>query len=122
MYYTEKLLNNKTTHEWLLHKLENEINHILVDEAQDTSPVQWNIITILITEFNAADKPSNSTFIVGDNKQSIFSFQGADLHNFSLVNEQLKANLTNANKNSKISHLNVLIDHVWRFYNLLIMF
>ncbi|KJV81932.1 RPE1 domain protein [Rickettsia hoogstraalii str. RCCE3] len=101
IYYTEKLLNNKTTHEWLLHKLENEINHILVDEAQDTSPVQWNIITILITEFNAADKPSNSTFIVGDDKQSIFSFQGADLHNFSLVNEQLKANLTNANKKFK---------------------
>ena len=38
IYYTEKLLNNKTTHGWLLHKLESEINHILVDEAQDTSP------------------------------------------------------------------------------------
>ncbi|QQV75594.1 RecBCD enzyme subunit RecB [Rickettsia tillamookensis] len=101
IYYTEKLLNNKTTHEWLLHKLESEINHILVDEAQDTSPQQWNIITTLITEFNAVDKPSNSTFIVGDDKQSIFSFQGADLHNFSLVNEQLKTNLTNANKKVK---------------------
>ncbi|GAA5252110.1 UvrD-helicase domain-containing protein [Candidatus Rickettsia kedanie] len=101
IYYTEKLLNNKTTHEWLLHKLENEINHILVDEAQDTSPPQWNIIITLITAFNAADKPSNSTFIVGDDKQSIFSFQGADLHNFSLVKEQLKANLTSANKKFK---------------------
>lgn len=101
IYYTEKLLNNKTTHEWLLHKLESEINHILVDEAQDTSPQQWNIITTLITEFNAVDKPSNSTFIVGDDKQSIFSFQGADLHNFSLVHEQLKTNLTNANKKFK---------------------
>lgn len=101
IYYTEKLLNNKTTHEWLLHKLESEINHILVDEAQDTSPQQWNIITTLITEFNAANKPNNSTFIVGDDKQSIFSFQGADLHNFSLVNEQLKTNLTNANKKFK---------------------
>ncbi|HJD59945.1 MAG TPA: UvrD-helicase domain-containing protein [Rickettsia endosymbiont of Omalisus fontisbellaquei] len=101
IYYTEKLLNNKTTHEWLVHKLENEINHILVDEAQDTSPPQWNIITTLITEFNAADKPSNSTFIVGDDKQSIFSFQGADLANFSLVNERLKANLTSANKKFK---------------------
>ena len=101
IYYTEKLLNNKTTHEWLLHKLESEINHILVDEAQDTSPQQWNIITTLITEFNAANKPNNSTFIVGDDKQSIFSFQGADLHNFSLVNEQLKTNLINANKKFK---------------------
>ncbi|ABV75405.1 ATP-dependent helicase [Rickettsia akari str. Hartford] len=101
IYYTEKLLNNNTTHEWLLHKLENEIKHILVDEAQDTSPPQWNIITTLITAFNAADKPSNSTFIVGDDKQSIFSFQGSDLHNFSLVKEQLKANLTSANKKFK---------------------
>ncbi|WP_041079044.1 UvrD-helicase domain-containing protein [Rickettsia asembonensis] len=126
IYYTEKLLNNKTTHEWLLHKLESEINHILVDEAQDTSPQQWNIITTLITEFNAVDKPQNviprprhgiqekikkdwiprssrgmTIFIVGDDKQSIFSFQGADLHNFSLVNEQLKTNLTNANKKFK---------------------
>ncbi|ABV85152.1 UvrD-helicase domain-containing protein [Rickettsia massiliae] len=101
IYYTEKLLNNKTTHEWLLHKLESEINHILVDEAQDTSPPQWNIITTLITEFNAVERPNNSVFIVGDDKQSIFSFQGADLHNFNLVNERLKANLTNANKKFK---------------------
>ncbi|MFV9896746.1 UvrD-helicase domain-containing protein, partial [Rickettsia conorii] len=65
IYYTEKLLNNKTTHEWLLHKLESEINHILVDEAQDTSPPQWNIITTLITEFNAVvERPNNSVFIV----------------------------------------------------------
>jgi len=110
IYYTEKLLNNKTTHEWLVHKLENEINHILVDEAQDTSPPQWNIITTLITEFNAADKPSNSTFIVGDDKQSIFSFQGADLHNFNLVNERLKATLTNTNKKFK----NITLEYSYR--------
>ena len=135
IYYTEKLLNNKTTHEWLLHKLESEINHILVDEAQDTSPLQWNIITTLITEFNAAYKPQNvipwldhgiqekikkdwiplqargmTIFIVGDDKQSIFSFQGADLHNFSLVNEKLKANLTNANKKFK----NITLEYSYR--------
>ncbi|MCZ6909949.1 MAG: UvrD-helicase domain-containing protein, partial [Rickettsia endosymbiont of Ixodes persulcatus] len=110
IYYTEKLLNNKATHEWLLHKLESEINHILVDEAQDTSPPQWNIITTLITEFNAIDKPNNSVFIVGDDKQSIFSFQGADLRNFSLVNEQLKANLTHANKKFK----NITLEYSYR--------
>ncbi|AFC73461.1 UvrD-helicase domain-containing protein [Rickettsia montanensis] len=110
IYYTEKLLNNKTTHEWLLHKLESEINHILVDEAQDTSPPQWNIITTLITEFNAVERLNNSVFIVGDDKQSIFSFQGADLHNFNLVNEQLKANLTNANKKFK----NITLEYSYR--------
>lgn len=110
IYYTEKLLNNKATHEWLLHKLESKINHILVDEAQDTTPTQWNIITTLITEFNAMDKPNNSIFIVGDDKQSIFSFQGADLRNFSLVNEQLKANLTKANKKFK----NITLEYSYR--------
>ncbi|CAK6508316.1 MAG: exodeoxyribonuclease V subunit beta [Rickettsia endosymbiont of Ixodes ricinus] len=135
IYYTEKLLNNKTMHKWLLHKLESEINHILVDEAQDTSPPQWNIITTLITEFNAADKQQNvipwlvhsiqekikkdwiprfdrgmTIFIVGDDKQSIFSFQGADLHNFSLVNEQLKANLTSTNKKFK----NITLEYSYR--------
>ncbi|MCC8467423.1 MAG: UvrD-helicase domain-containing protein, partial [Rickettsia endosymbiont of Eriopis connexa] len=110
IYYTEKLLNNKTTHEWLVHKLESEINHILVDEAQDTSPPQWNIITTLITEFNAVDRPNNSVFIVGDDKQSIFSFQGANLHNFSLVNEQLKASLTSANKKFK----NITLEYSYR--------
>ncbi|WP_064428762.1 UvrD-helicase domain-containing protein [Rickettsia sp. Tenjiku01] len=110
IYYTEQLLNNKTTHKWLLHKLESEINHILVDEAQDTSPSQWNIITTLITEFNAVERPNNSVFIVGDDKQSIFSFQGADLHNFNLVNERLKANLTNANKKFK----NITLEYSYR--------
>ncbi|XBG66748.1 exodeoxyribonuclease V subunit beta [Rickettsia sp. Oklahoma-10] len=110
IYYTEKLLNNKATHKWLLHKLESEINHIMVDEAQDTSSQQWNIITTLITEFNTIDKPNNSIFIVGDDKQSIFSFQGADLRNFSLVNEQLKANLTKANKKFK----NITLEYSYR--------
>lgn len=101
IFYTEKLLNDTTKHEWLLHKLESEFNHILVDEAQDTSREQWNIIATLVTEFNASNKPDNSVFIVGDDKQSIYSFQGADLHNFNLVNEKLKTNLTNTNKKFK---------------------
>ncbi len=102
IYHTEKLLQNKDIHAWLLHKIESEINHILVDEAQDTSRDQWNIITTLITEFNAANKSNNSIFIVGDDKQSIFSFQGADLANFNLVNEKLQTNLAKANKKFKI--------------------
>ncbi|WP_341788886.1 MULTISPECIES: UvrD-helicase domain-containing protein [unclassified Rickettsia] len=98
IYYTEKLFENKAIHEWLSHKLESEINHILVDEAQDTSRNQWNIITTLITEFN---RPDSSIFIVGDDKQSIYSFQGADLANFNLVNEKLQTNLAKANKKFK---------------------
>ncbi|ASX28053.1 AAA family ATPase [Rickettsia sp. MEAM1 (Bemisia tabaci)] len=107
IYHTEKLFQNKAIHKWLLHKLESKIDHILVDEAQDTSREQWNIITTLITEFNRAD---SSIFIVGDDKQSIYSFQGADLANFNLVNEKLQTNLAKANKKYK----NITLEYSYR--------
>src|SRR4029077_12178515 len=66
--------------EWVLYKLDRGIDHILVDEAQDTSPAQWQIIEKLEHEFTAGHgaRPGRRTiFAVGDEKQSIFSFQGA---------------------------------------------
>ena len=110
IYHTEKLFQNKAIHEWLLHKIESDINHILVDEAQDTSREQWNIITTLITEFNTVNKLENSIFIVGDDKQSIYSFQGADLTNFNLVNEKLQTSLAKANKKFK----NITLEYSYR--------
>ncbi len=66
---------------WVHFKLDGGIEHILVDEAQDTSPEQWRIIARLAEEFFAGKGASERTrtiFAVGDEKQSIFSFQGAD--------------------------------------------
>ena len=68
---------------WVLFKLDNGISHILVDEAQDTSPEQWKIVAKLAGEFFAGsgareDASPRTLFAVGDEKQSIFSFQGAD--------------------------------------------
>jgi ATP-dependent helicase/nuclease subunit A len=66
---------------WVLYKLDGGIDHILVDEAQDTSPEQWEIIEALTQEFFAGEGRTDkerSLFIVGDEKQSIFSFQGAN--------------------------------------------
>ena len=66
---------------WVLFKLDGGIDHILVDEAQDTSPEQWTIISSLTQEFFAGSgrtENDRSLFIVGDEKQSIYSFQGAD--------------------------------------------
>jgi ATP-dependent helicase/nuclease subunit A len=66
--------------EWVLYKLDRGIDHILVDEAQDTSPSQWAIIARLAHEFTAgagARLERRTIFAVGDEKQSIFSFQGA---------------------------------------------
>jgi ATP-dependent helicase/nuclease subunit A len=67
---------------WVLYKLDLGIDHILVDEAQDTSAEQWDIVAALVAEFAAgagAREPTQRTlFAVGDDKQSIYSFQGAD--------------------------------------------
>ncbi|MCX8256130.1 MAG: double-strand break repair helicase AddA, partial [Beijerinckiaceae bacterium] len=65
---------------WVLHKLDAGIDHVLVDEAQDTSEAQWRILEKLTDDFAAgagARQTSRSFFVVGDEKQSIFSFQGA---------------------------------------------
>ncbi|MBP6012866.1 MAG: double-strand break repair helicase AddA [Alphaproteobacteria bacterium] len=69
---------------WILYKLDGGIDHILVDEAQDTSPAQWKIITAVAEEFFSglgADRQNapvqRTVFAVGDVKQSIMSFQGA---------------------------------------------
>ncbi|MEM7499407.1 MAG: double-strand break repair helicase AddA [Pseudomonadota bacterium] len=67
---------------WVLWKLDGGIDHILVDEAQDTAPAQWDVIGALAEEFLAGqgvrtDRP-RTVFAVGDEKQSIYSFQGAD--------------------------------------------
>ena len=65
---------------WVLHKLDAGIDHVLVDEAQDTSEAQWKILEHLTSDFAAgtgARGHDRSFFVVGDDKQSIFSFQGA---------------------------------------------
>lgn len=79
-------LLNDTDIGWVHYKLDQGIDHVLIDEAQDTSPRQWQIIARLISEFTAgagARGPLKRTvFAVGDEKQSIFSFQGADPREF----------------------------------------
>jgi len=65
---------------WVLYKLDLGIDHVLIDEAQDTSPKQWDIIKTIASEFTPGSAWANlkrTIFAVGDEKQSIFSFQGA---------------------------------------------
>jgi ATP-dependent helicase/nuclease subunit A len=66
---------------WVLFKLDGGLDHILIDEAQDTNPDQWEVVAALaedfFTGFSARDVP-RTIFAVGDSKQSIFSFQRAD--------------------------------------------
>jgi len=79
-------LFRKTSAAWVLFKLDLGVNHVLIDEAQDTSPRQWEIISTLVSEFTAGAgaRPIKRTlFAVGDDKQSIFSFQGAAPEKFA---------------------------------------
>ena len=72
--------------QWVLFKLDGGLDHVLVDESQDTSPSQWRIVAALAEDFFAdagAGTTTRTLFAVGDEKQSIYSFQGAAPHLFA---------------------------------------
>ncbi|MCO5161435.1 MAG: double-strand break repair helicase AddA [Mesorhizobium sp.] len=85
---TVRLLSRADVGPWVQYKLDRGIDHVLVDEAQDTSPDQWQVVRKLAEEFfaglGARDNVTRTVFAVGDEKQSIYSFQGADPESFSL--------------------------------------
>jgi ATP-dependent helicase/nuclease subunit A len=80
-----RLLRGEGNASWVLFKLDGGIDHVLIDEAQDTAPDQWEVIRSLSEEFFAGEGARDvlrTVFAVGDVKQSIFSFQGADPASF----------------------------------------
>lgn len=86
---TRALLERPSVAAWVLFKLDGGLDHLLIDEAQDTSPDQWAVVQSLTEEFFAGEgrhETSSETvrtvFAVGDRKQSIYSFQGADPDGF----------------------------------------
>ncbi|WP_264211765.1 double-strand break repair helicase AddA [Leisingera thetidis] len=87
-----QLLNDPGVAAWVLYRLDGGIDHILVDEAQDTSPVQWDVIEKLAQEFTAGEGARSDVertiFVVGDKKQSIYSFQGADPDAFDRMQQE----------------------------------
>lgn len=108
---TKNLLIDNESRSWVLYKLDGGIEHILVDEAQDTSPEQWVIIEALLEEFFVGETNSNNItrtiFVVGDEKQSIFSFQGADISSFLRMNQHLVNKVTFAQKNFENINLEI---------------
>jgi ATP-dependent helicase/nuclease subunit A len=83
---TVALLARQDAGPWVQYKLDKGIDHILVDEAQDTSPNQWSVIRLLSEEFftgKTAREVRRTLFAVGDEKQSIYSFQGAIPEDFA---------------------------------------
>ena len=107
------LLADDNAVSWVHFKLDGGIDHILVDEAQDTSPKQWDIITRLSLEMFAGEgtrddspefpideavPPARTIFAVGDEKQSIYSFQGADPAGFARARDQFRARVESAGR------------------------
>ena len=73
-----RLLNHSDNATWVQYKLDQRIDHLLVDEFQDTNPTQWRLLLPLLEEIAAGDPERlRSVFLVGDPKQSIYSFRRA---------------------------------------------
>ncbi|MEN3289305.1 MAG: ATP-dependent helicase/nuclease subunit, partial [Bradyrhizobium sp.] len=91
---------NRVSAGWVHYKLDRGVDHVLIDEAQDTSPRQWEIVAHIISEFTAGagarEGLMRTIFAVGDEKQSIFSFQGAAPHEFDARRRQLQKMFTDA--------------------------
>ena len=98
---TERLLEDPGA-AWVLYKLDGGIDHLLLDEVQDTAPEQWRIAHRLTEEFFAgigtqdpqAPGGVRTFFAVGDPKQSIYSFQGADPAEFTRSRERMTRRVT----------------------------
>jgi ATP-dependent helicase/nuclease subunit A len=89
---TLSLLNNVDA-AWVHYKLDLGVDHVLIDEAQDTSDKQWEIVRRLVAEFTAgkgARDRKRTVFAVGDEKQSIFSFQDAAPKHFALMRQHFR--------------------------------
>jgi len=89
---TADLLGRTDTARWVQYKLDRGIEHVLIDEGQDTSPRQWQVIERLVGEFFAGEGAAErlrTLFAVGDEKQSIFSFQGAVPARFAAMQREL---------------------------------
>ena len=103
------LLTTSAVADWVLYRLDGGIDHILVDEAQDTSPSQWKVIETLAQELTSGqgikENRSRTVFVVGDQKQSIYSFQGADPGQFDRVRDRFSAKLEGAEKTLQVASL-----------------
>ena len=111
IFETNKLLSNSKFNNldgenafssWINYKLDEGIDHILIDEAQDTSSLQWDIVRSITTEFFSGQgqkgELDRTIFVVGDEKQSIFSFQGAEPDIFHLTLKDYKYKIEQCGK------------------------
>lgn len=84
-----KLMMDPEQSAYMLQKLDARVRHVLIDEFQDTNPVQWVILKCWLAEYGQADKPT--VFLVGDPKQSIYRFRRAEARLFQAASQWLQA-------------------------------
>ena len=90
----QRLVEDEAAALWVLYKLDGGIDHVLIDEAQDTNPRQWAVVRALAADFFAgesAEEGGRTIFAVGDPKQSIYSFQGVEAGAFAAMREEFRA-------------------------------
>jgi ATP-dependent helicase/nuclease subunit A len=107
---TLALLRRRGVAEWVMFKLDGGLDHILIDEAQDTNPEQWEIVAALAAEFFAGEGASprrRTVFAVGDAKQSIYSFQRADPRAFVERRQYFEARVNEARQGWRIVPLDI---------------
>lgn len=107
---TLDLLAQDTIAPWIRYKLDEGIDHILVDEAQDTNPEQWQIIQHLCDDFfdgQTKEDISRTIFVVGDEKQSIYSFQRAAPEKFTAMRDFFEQKINTAQKDFSRVDFNV---------------
>jgi ATP-dependent helicase/nuclease subunit A len=104
-----RLLSDPSVASWVLWRLDGGIDHVLVDEAQDTSPAQWDVVRLLTQDFTAGDSAraagERTLFVVGDPKQSIYSFQGADPDAFARMRRHFADRLAAVGQSLQDEHL-----------------
>ena len=92
--WTRDLLKQPGIGDWVRYKLDREIDHVLVDEAQDTNAAQWDIVGELVGEYFSGSSESEerhrTLFMVGDLKQAIYGFQGTDPKRFEKAREDFR--------------------------------
>ena len=93
-WHAYRLLNASGQAHWVQYKLDARIDHILIDEFQDTNPTQWRLLLPLLEELAAgAGERARSVFLVGDAKQSIYRFRRADARLLTTASDWLEARL-----------------------------
>jgi len=117
----ELLVEDELNRDFLYFRLDSKIEHILIDEFQDTSVTQWKIFQPLIDEIKAGEgvKSFKSFFYVGDTKQAIYRFRGGSSELFDYVYEKLKPfGMVQKELPKNYRSKKVIVDFVNRLFNL----